>query len=272
MQLVTLADTTPPQLIALPASGVYVTDNPRGIPIEYNYGAYDYYDLGVEFTASKLGDPEFAPPKYRFMFLPVGNHTFAFNATDKTGNSAIRDVEISVKYVPREGPLPITDDFSDTGMWHRITSWDGGLPAGPEDTFMLTADIQEGNPSPSGRLSGTAPEYISHRYVRTVDLSGFEEGDTVFVSIDARLSDEDYVLMYPDQKYQGARVYFSYAGDWLTHYVPSASWGTYGGSFEYGQGSDLSITLDPNRYPLSDPHHAAYFDNLYIGTKPPPGR
>jgi len=101
---ITVADTTPPNLIVPVARSVYAT-TPTGIPDTVS-GIVSFLSGA---SASDLVDPNPVVTNNAPSFLPVGNQTITFAARDASGNTTFKDVTLIVLPQPSPGtpPLPV---------------------------------------------------------------------------------------------------------------------------------------------------------------------
>jgi large repetitive protein len=101
---ITVADTTPPNLIVPVARSVYAT-TPTGIPNTVS-GIVSFLSGA---SASDIVDPSPVVTNNAPAFLPVGNQTITFGARDASGNATFKDVTLIVLPQPPPGtpPLPI---------------------------------------------------------------------------------------------------------------------------------------------------------------------
>jgi len=121
---ITVADTTPPNLIVPVARSVHAT-TPTGIPDTVS-GIVSFLSAA---SASDLVDPNPVVTNNAPSFLPVGNLTITFGARDASGNATFKDVTLIVLPQPPPGtpPLPIppppTAPAEVTNV--KVTSLDG---------------------------------------------------------------------------------------------------------------------------------------------------
>ncbi len=101
---VTVADTTPPNLVVPDARSVYAT-TPTGIPNTVS-GVVSFLSSP---SATDIVDPSPVITNSATAFLPVGNLTITFEARDFSGNTTDKDVTLIVLPQPPPGtpPLPI---------------------------------------------------------------------------------------------------------------------------------------------------------------------
>jgi len=199
---VTVADTTPPNLIVPAARSVYAT-TPTGIPNTVS-GVVSFLTAA---SATDIVDPSPVITNDAPSFLPVGDLTITFGARDSSGNATSKGVTLTVLPQPPAGtpPLPIppppTIPAKPTNV--RVTPLDGAVRiewnAGGRKVIVTRSSSSTRSLSATGDeqvvYTGTESSYtdrgltngVEYRYVvMAVDAAGNHSAGVAAVAVPRR--------------------------------------------------------------------------------------
>ncbi len=165
----------------------------------------------------------------------------------------------------------ITDDYSDVDSWtlHRTASSDYDTS---NNRYVLGLDSNDGNPAPSGLISGDG--FVATAGMKqTVDLRNLDEDDSLFIGVDYKATSNFASSSVTNAMLQ---IFDSHGSSIYT------TWLNRGGTFNTGWQSfsanvtdavsghdDVSVWLGLTDSWIADWRQKAYFDNFYLGTTPP---
>ncbi len=253
------------------------------VPVEIQMTFATGNSFVIDFATPRASDTVdhtvavYCTPSSHSVF-PVGSTTVTCTAFDDACNAAEASFEVVVDVLmdspPRALPVPfetITDSFDGYGPWMLFTSIGEYHSYVPYNDYQFSIDYNNGNPSPSARISGEG--FVANSEIRQdVDLRGLDEGDELFLSVDYRATSST-----PDSSVTNAYVKI-YDGEGNTIY---RHWLVRGGitDTEWQRSSiditdvvsghdGISIGLGLRDGWIAKWNQNAYFDNFYLGTVP----
>ena len=205
------------------------------------------------------------------LLFHVGNTTIIWTATDSSGNAvnATQTVTLTPAF------KTIRDSFNNGTNWETYSMVSDYVPiSGPDYTtfsnYAFTIEQQDGNPSPSARISGDG--FTSYFAIqRNVTLSDLGEND-LFVGIDYKATSATSASSVTNAKIElldgdGSILY----SNWLSRGgTVNTGWSTFSQNVtDAVAGSGIiTIRLGLNDGWIANWSQNAYFDNLYVGTTP----
>lgn len=181
-----------------------------------------------------------------------------------------RSTKASVEISTKLAPFRILDDFSDISQWtyHKINRT-FEIPTA-YNNYEFTVDNSAGRPAPSGKISGYG--YGAYAQIeRVFDLTDFR-GDQLFVGF-------DYRLRADSSSSSEANLYFLIKGSDAKHREVLLNGGTYDTGWQsysrditdiVGDDTSVKIAVFTHDYLRQDWNREVFYDNLYIGSLPPP--
>ena len=260
-QIIKVQDTVPP-VILVPAD---ITFSATG-----NFTALTGDDYGTAH-AIDIVDPAPTVTSNAPLLFHVGNTTIIWTATDSSGNAvnATQTVTLTPAF------KTIRDSFNNGTNWETYSMVSDYVPiSGPDYTtfsnYAFTIEQQDGNPSPSARISGDG--FTSYFAIqRNVTLSDLGEND-LFVGIDYKATSATSASSVTNAKIElldgdGSILY----SNWLSRGgTVNTGWSTFSQNVtDAVAGSGIiTIRLGLNDGWIANWSQNAYFDNLYVGTTP----